>query len=165
MSEFNPKYYYKTNLIIWGSIIIGMLMLIGITYYLDLNTVFEPFEYALEVKNILFIFILISALAVLFLKRSFLDFDKIYSKVKDIKKEEIETVFFNKLKINYIIIWAIAESIIVFGFIEYILLSDFKSFMIYAAIGLYAIGINFPKKSLFEKHMELLSEKQGNSNK
>ena len=161
MQDFNPENYYKTNLIIWGAIIFGMLMLIGITYYLNQTNVFEQIEYALEVKNILFILILMSALAILFLKRSFLDFQKIYDKIKGTQSSEKKIAFFSKLRSNYIIIWAIAESIILIGFVEYILLCDFQSFMLYSIIGLYAIGINYPRKSIFDKHLKLLVEKEG----
>lgn len=161
MSEFNPDNYYKTNLIIWLAIIIGMLMLIGITYFLDQSNTFQPVAETLEVKNVLFALILVSALAVLFLKRSFLDFGKIYAKVQSLIDSEKRSAFFSKLRSNYIIIWAISESIIMIGFVEYILICDFKSFMLYAIIGLYAIGINFPRKSLFEKHLQLLAEKEG----
>jgi hypothetical protein len=161
MQDFNPENYYKTNLIIWSSIILGMVVLIGITYYLDQTNSFEPIEYALEVKNILFILILISALAILFLKRSFLDFQKIYDKIKGTQSSDTKMAFFSKLRSNYIIIWAIAESIIMIGFVEYILLCDFQSFMLYSIIGLYAIGINYPRKSLFDKHLQLLVENEG----
>ena len=161
MNNFNPENYYKTNLMIWMAIIIGMLILIGLTYFLDQSNTFEPMTETIKVKNILFALILISALAVLFLKRSFLDFNKIYDKVQSVERQQIESAFFNKLKSNYIIIWAICESIIVLGFVEYILLCDFQSFLLYAVIGLYAIGINFPRRSLFEKHLELLAEKEG----
>ena len=163
MSEFNPEQYYKTNMIIWLAIIIGMAMLIGVTYFLDQSNTFQPIAESLEVKNVLFALILISALAVLFLKRSFLDFDKVYSKIETIDNQEKKSALFSKLRANYIIIWAISESIIIFGFIEYVLICDYKSFMLYAIIGLYAIVVNFPKKSLFEKHLQLLAEKEGYS--
>lgn len=161
MNNFDSENYYKTNLIIWLAIIFGMLILIGITYFLDLSNTFEPLAETLEVKNVLFALILISALAVLFLKRSFLDFDKIYSKIQTVDSEEKKSTFFNKLKSNYIIIWAISESIIIVGFVEYVLICDYQSFLLYAVIGLYAIAVNFPKKSLFEKYLELLAEKEG----
>ena len=164
MSNFSPENYYKTNLIIWLAIIIGMLMLIGFTYFLDQSNVFEPAENAPEIKNILFALILISALSVMFLKRSFLDFRKIYAKIQKTEKSEKKTAFFSKLRTNYIIIWALSESIILIALVEYVLICEFKSFMLYAIIGLYAIGINFPRKSLFEKHLQLLAEKEGDSN-
>ena len=163
MSEFNPDNYYKTNLIIWLAIIIGMLMLIGITYFLDQSNTFQPVAETLEVKNVLFALILVSALAVLFLKRSFLDFGKIYAKVQSLIDSEKRSAFFSKLRSNYIIIWAISESILMIGFIEYILICDIQSFLLYAVIGLYAIGVNFPRKSLFKNHLELLAEKEGSS--
>jgi hypothetical protein len=163
MDAFNPENYYKTNLIIWVAIIIGMLILIGVTYLLDQSNTFQPVAETLEVKNVLFALILTSALAVLFLKRSFLDFNKIYSKIKSSDNQEKKSVFFNKLRSNYIIIWSISESIIILAFVEYILIVKFDSFIIYAVIGLYAIVVNFPRKSLFEKHLHLLAEKEGNS--
>jgi hypothetical protein len=161
MSEFNPDNYYKTNLIIWLAIIIGMIVLTGITYFIDQTNSFQPVAETLEVKNIFFALILVAALAVLFLKRSFLDFAKIYAKVQILENSEIKSGFFSKLRTNYIIIWAISESIIMLGFVEYILICDYKSFLLYAIIGLYAIGVNFPRKSLFEKHLQLLDEKVG----
>lgn len=164
MSEFNPENYYKTNLIIWSSIIFGMLVLIGTTYYIDQSNIFEPIEYNFEVKNILFILILISALAILFFKRSLLDFQKVYSKVLGANALEKKSIFFSKIRTNYIIVWAMAESIIIIGFVEYILLCDFQSFILYSIIGLYAIGINFPRKSFFDKYLQLLEEKEGFTN-
>ena len=163
MNDFNPENYYKTNMIIWLAIIIGMIMLIGITYFIDQANTFQPIAESLEVKNVLFALILISALAVLFLKRSLLDFGKIYSKMESLNSAEKKSAFFNKLRANYIIIWAISELIIVIGFVEYVLICDYKSFLLYAIIGLYAIAVNFPKKSLFEKHLQLLAEKEGYS--
>lgn len=165
MNEFNPEDYYKTNFIIWVSIILGMILLIGITYFLDVNNLFEPLDNPIGVKNVLFVLILISALAILLLKRSFFNFTNIFNKIKNKQESEIHSAFFKKQRTNYIIIWALSESIIILGFIEYVLLTDFKSFMLYAAVGLYAIVINYPKKSIFNKHLELLSEKQGYTNK
>jgi len=163
MNNFNPENYYKTNLIIWLAIIIGMMVLIGLTYFLDQSNTFEPITDTLKVKNVLFALILISALAVLFLKRSFLDFNKIYDKIKLSENQQIKSAFFNKLRSNYIIIWAISESIILLGFVEYVLLCNFQSFLLYAVVGLYAISVNFPRKSLFERHLKLLAEKEGYS--
>lgn len=158
MSEFNLDNYYKTNLIIWGAIIFAVFLLIGFTYFLDINNTYEPIEYVIEVKNLLFILILIAAIAVLFLKRSLLNFDKVFSKIKNKENTVSPEDYFNKIKSNYIIIWAVSESIIILGFVEFVLLASLKSFLLYAAIGLYALAINFPKKSLFEKHLQLLSE-------
>ncbi len=163
MNNFNPENYYKTNLIIWLAIIVGMIMLIVATYFFDQNNIFQPLAESVELKNVLFALILISALAVLLLKRSFLDFDKVYSKIDSANNQEKKSIYFNKLRTNYIIIWAISESIIIIGFVEYVLICDYQSFLLYAVIGLYAIAVNFPKKSIFEKHLVLFAEKEGYS--
>lgn len=163
MNNFDSVNYYKTNLIIWLVILIGMSMLIGVTYFIDQNNVFQPVVESAEYKNIFFILILISALAVLFLKRTFLDFNNIYSKIESLNNADKKPAYFAKLRSNYIIIWAISESIIMFGFVEYILMCDYQSFLLYGVIGLYAIAINFPKKLIFETHLELLNNKTGDS--
>ena len=161
MNTFNTENYYKTNVIIWSAIMIGMILLIIMTYFLDIMRVFQPLAETLEMKNIFFAFILIAALAVLFLKRSLLDFNKIYSKVQNIHGQDKKPLYLSRLRSNYIIIWALSESIIMFGFVEYVLVCDFKSFLLYAVIGLYAVAINFPRRSIFEQHLQLLAEKEG----
>ena len=161
MNNFDSENYYKTNLIIWVAIIIGMMILIGVKYFLEQSNTFQPISEILEVKNVLFALILISALTVLFLKRSFLDFNKVYAKVESLAASDRKSAYFNRLRTNYIIIWAVSESIILLGFVEFVLLVKYSSFKWFALIGLYSIAINYPKKSLFKKHLELLAEKEG----
>jgi len=106
---------------------------------------------------------LIAALTILLLKRSFLNFEKVYTKVESITTSDKKIAYFNRLRRNYIIIWALSESIILLGFVEFILLVKHSSFEWFAIIGLYAIAINYPKKSLFKNHLELLAEREGSS--
>jgi len=163
MNNFNPENYYKTNLIIWMAIMIGMIILVGVTYFLNQSNTFIPIVEIIEVKNVLFILILIAALTILLLKRSFLNFEKVYTKVESITTSDKKIAYFNRLRRNYIIIWALSESIILLGFVEFILLVKHSSFEWFAIIGLYAIAINYPKKSLFQNHLELLAEREGSS--
>ena len=162
MNESNVEQFYKTNVMIWGAIMIGMVILVVITYFLDQTGTFQSVPETLEFKNIFFALILIVALAVLFLKRSYFDFDKIYSKIQA-NVQDIKVAYLSKLRINYVIIWALSEAIIMFGFVEYVLVGDFQSFLLYAVVGLYAILINYPKRSLFDKHLQQLAEKEGMS--
>ena len=100
MNNFNPENYYKTNLVIWLAIIIGMMILIAVKYFLDQSNIFDPIAEIKEVKNVLFALILISALTVLFLKRSFLDFNKVYAKVESLTASERKSAYFNRLRKN-----------------------------------------------------------------
>jgi hypothetical protein len=162
MKDSNVENFYKTNVIIWGAILAGMVVLVAITYFLDQTGMFQPIPETKEFKNVFFALILIVALAVLFLKRSYFDFDKIYSKIQSPTQDK-KLAYLSKLRINYVIIWALSEAIIMFGFVEYILVGDFKSFLLYAIVGLYAILINYPKRSLFDTHLQQLAEKEGMS--
>jgi hypothetical protein len=48
------------------------------------------------------------------------------------------------------VIWSIANLIVMIGFIQYILALQFESFLIYSAVGIFSLAINFPKFTIIE---------------
>ncbi len=149
--------FHKKNTIIWSAILGCMILLFLVTIMLDRSNIFTPIEESVQVKNILFTFAIILAVGILFLKRIFFVPQKIVEKIKSSAPEDREENLFSQLRMNYIIIWAMGETILLLGFIEYVFVLNFD-FLIYAVVGLYALIINIPRKKIVEKSLELLSE-------
>jgi len=50
----------------------------------------------------------------------------------------------------YMVIWSIANLIVMLGFIQYILAVDLQTFLIYGAVGFFSLISNFPRFSIIE---------------
>lgn len=160
MNTYDIEKYNRNNLILWASILLAMGVMCIVTYALYISHTFTPIQEITQVKNILFLIAIILAVGILFLKRSFFSVNSIVNKVKASGSENHQQSLLMKLKTNYIIIWAMGEMILILGFIEFILIADINSFLIYAVVGFYAVIINYPHKDLITKCMELLSQSQ-----
>ncbi len=150
--------FHKKNFIIWTAILGGMIAIVIVTFVLDGARTFTPIKETVQVKNILFTVAIVLTIGILFLKRLIFVPQKIVEKIKETPAEDREKKLFSQLRINYIIIWAMGETVLFLGFVEYVFILNFDSFLIYAVVGLYAVIINIPRKIFIEKSLELLSE-------
>lgn len=150
--------FHKKLFIIWAAILSGMVILFVVIFVFDRSQVFTPIENPLKVKNVLFTVAIVMAVGILFLKRVVFQPQKIAEKIKASAPENPEKSLLNRLRNNYIIVWAMGETILFLGFIEYIFITNFESFIIYAFVGLYAVIINLPQKNFIQKNLELLNE-------
>ncbi len=158
MTTQNIEKFNKNNFIIWITILLGMMIMCIVTYVLDSSQTFIPVQETKQVKNVLFLMALILAISILFLKRSVFVSKKIVEKLQSASNENREQLLLARLRKNYIIVWILGEMILFLGFIEFVFIVDFNSFLIYAVVGLYAVVINFPRRALVAKSLELLSE-------
>ena len=139
------NFYHKTNMIIWGAILSGMVILFGVTFVLDKMEIFAGNLTANPLSQVFFIIAIILAFSILFLKRVFFIPEKIVGVNKLSESEAL-----GKLRRNYIMIWSLGEVICLLGFIDYILTVNFRSFLIYAVVGIYAVGVSMPRKTIAE---------------
>jgi len=63
----------------------------------------------------------------------------------------------------FMLVWSIANIILVFGFIAFILASQFQTFLIYSVVSIYSTIINFPFFRLIENSAILLDEMKDNN--
>jgi len=152
--------FHKKNMIIWGAILLGMIAISAVAYFLENSLIFVPVPEGIAIKNILFIIAILFAVAILYLKRSFLSPETVVAKAVNILPENPAEYVLLNIRKNYIILWALSELILFMGFVEYVFVVNFRSFLIYAVVGIYALVINIPKQSFNEKCLELLNEKK-----
>jgi len=57
----------------------------------------------------------------------------------------------------FMLVWSVANILLLFGFISFLLAGQFQTFLIYALIGLYSLIINFPAFSFIENCLALMN--------
>ena len=139
-----------------------MLILFSITYYINTREIFTPVAESREVGQILFIAAVVLALVILIFKRSVLTPEKIADRIPaTLAKAERDAAALNRIGTNYIIVWALSEGIMVTGFIDYILLTNFKDFLIFSIVALYSLVINIPREGALHRCISLLDQRGG----
>ena len=63
-----------------------------------------------------------------------------------------------RIRTNYLIIWSLADAIMILGFIGYILATDFSDFLIFAIVGVYALLINMPREAVLHRTVNMLDQ-------
>ena len=150
--------FYRSNLIIWLAILSGMAILGIAAFVLNQIEAFTPMPQAMLYNKVLFLIAVILAIAILYLKRTRFIPSRIVKKVEEYPEENRFSALTAILRKNYMILWILAEAIFIIGFVDFILSVLFDSFLAYAVVGIYAFALNFPRKSLLLKCIELLSE-------
>ena len=150
---------HKKNFLIWTSVLIGMLILVTVVYFLHSGTVFKPGAESRSYGQIFFIVAIIFASAILILKRSILLPEKVVARIsKESGPEKPVGLLLSRIRFNLLIIWTLAEAILLTGFINYILTTDFNNFMILAVVALYSLIINIPRENTLHRAIALLEE-------
>jgi hypothetical protein len=157
MSNVDLNSFQKTNLIIWSSIVSGMIILSIVVVILDQFNTFVPVKNAYQINQIIFMIAVVFAGAILVFKRSFYLPHKVVSPSIRNKKAEKEKAVLNRLRRNYLIIWSLAEGICLVGFINYVFTANWRSYLIFIVVSTYAMLINLPRNYQAEKCLELLS--------
>ena len=150
--------FNKTNVIIWGAILVGIIVISAVVFIFDQFQTFKPMPEAQNVNQILFIIAVISAFGILILKRSIFLPDKIIANIIKKSNGQKNHTILIRIRRNYIIIWSLAELIVLIGFINYIFAVNFQTYLIFAIVGIYSILINFPRQKLAEQCLEQLAE-------
>jgi hypothetical protein len=155
--------------LIWISVLSGMTGLVLVAFllqYLNLigtEAVVDP--YLTDKIVLLIIFVLV--FAIFFLKRSYLNISKIVAKAK-VSDKKINGQLFSFLSESdekqkllakavtvtnsiMIVIWMLANAIVITAFFNFILVPYIKTFIIYSLIGIYLQIVNFPSLKLYTK--------------
>lgn len=168
---------HRVNRVLWLSVLAGMLVLIVVALLLKYSGIVTGalLQGNPQFDNLMLMLTVGLLFLIFFLKRNYLIPKKLISRATkknisfgagDIADLVIEfgdeAVQLAKTLIimrrYFMLVWSIANIILVFGFIAFILASQFQTFLIYSVISLYSMGINFPFFSLIENSVILLDE-------
>jgi len=150
--------YHKSNMTLWGAVVSGVVILSIVVYYLDSSASVAPIPESQDVAQMMFIAAVIFAIAILFLKRTVLSPVKIIKGAKELPEEQVLPFVVNRIRRNYILIWAMAELIALLGFFNYIILADFQNYLIFAVVSIYSLVVNMPREALLKQSLELVKE-------
>ena len=150
--------FHKTNMTLWGAVLGGVIILSLVVYYLHSSAAVTPLPESQDVAQLMFFAAVILAIGILFLKRSVLSPAKTIKRAKKLAEEQVEPFVLNKIRRNYIIIWAMAELICLIGFFNYIMLADIQNYLIFAVVSIYSLLINMPREALVIQSLKMLKE-------
>lgn len=167
---------HRQNRVLWFSVLAGMIMLVLVTFILRMTSGLEQSNVMINPKmeNFLFLLTLGLLLLIFYLKRHYLVPSKMVERAakKNINISGAEMVdlvetFGDETRMiarvlilmrrYFMLVWSVANILLLFGFISYLLAGQFQTFLIYALIGFYSMIINFPAYSFIEKCLVLLN--------
>ena len=148
--EQSLQNFHRINITIWIAIISFIIILTLVAFLIDSSDTLKPIEGADLINQIIFILAVVLASAILFFKRSLFMPAKILKKIGSKPGSEQKDLCLKRLRINYLIVWAMGEAICVLGFVNYIFTVDRQYFLVFAVVGLYSVLINMPRMSLLE---------------
>ncbi len=67
-----------------------------------------------------------------------------------------------RLRRNYVIVWAMGETIGIVGFVNYMVTIDIQYLLVFSVVSIYSILINMPRVSIAESCLALVEENQQN---
>lgn len=151
---------HQKNMLIWTAILAGMLILIAVVYFLDASAVFVPVPGSRQYGQIFFIAAIVLASTILLLKRNVFLPEKIVKRVaqKLAMADQCDAVL-ARIRVNFLIVWTLAEGILITGFINYILTTDFNNFLIFAVVAVYSLIINIPRENTLRQAVSLLDNR------
>jgi hypothetical protein len=158
--EDTIKQYQRTNVLIWVSILTFVIILTVLAYVLDSTRTMQPVQNAEQINQVLFLLAVVIAFGILFFKRSLFNPRKIIENTSEKSLSERINLALSKLRRNYIIVWAMGESIGIIGFINYMVTIDIQYLLVFSVVSVYSILINIPRVVFAEKCAELLEENQ-----
>ena len=155
---------------LWGCILLGMIGLVILVFiFKNLGVFTEPAVSDVQMlDNVTFIIAILLVFLIFYLKRNYLSPKKMIERAenRDInigsgevanfvqefgKEADLLAKILIIMRRYYMIIWSIADLIVLIGFLVYILGLQFQTFLIYSVIGLYSMAVNFPRFSIIER--------------
>ena len=159
-TDDNIKQFHRTNVLIWISILSFVIILTALAYFLDSSNTMLPAQDAAQINQVLFLLAVVIAFGILFFKRSLFNPRKIIESPSEKSLPEIINLSLSKLRRNYVIVWAMGETIGVIGFVNYMLTIDIQYLLVFSVVSVYSILINMPRIVFAEKCVELVKENQ-----
>jgi len=160
---------HRVNRLLWIAILAEILILsviaVSLWYF---NILTEPVLTNLKTFNdVSLIIVIILLFTIMYLKRTYLLPDKIIDRAgrKELHLESADVADFIQefgkeanmiagaliiMRRYFMLIWSIANLIVLIGFISFIVTMSLRNFMIYGIVGLYSLLINFPRFSIVE---------------
>jgi len=160
---------HKKFKFLWIAVLSGMLAIIIIAYILFNFQIIElsPVVNPLDADKVALVSIVVIVMSLFFLKRSYLVASKIKEKgrkyenrinTSDFSFLSLENekhslfaasvVYINKI---YLLIWFLADLVVLIAFVNFILAPMLNTFLIYSFIGLYSLIVNYPSIKVYKK--------------
>ncbi len=171
---------YRANRILYFSILAGMITLVVIAFIFNYSGFLQQQALvdAYTLDRILLMIVAALLLLGIYLKRVYLLPKKLISRagkshtkittadIADLIRESGEEVnilakALNMMRRYFMVIWSIANLVILLAFTGFILTGNFKIFLVYSVVSLYSIAINFPRFALIENCFYLSEEMDG----
>jgi len=147
--------YYKTNLIIWISILSGVVVLMVMVVAMNYGQFLYEYNFTALASEGIYILAIGLACTILFLKRSVFRLDKILDRGSVLATViEKKNYIFSQLRRNYIIIWVLSEILGILGFIFYLFTSDLRNSILFSAVSIFSLVTNFPSKRMIRICLE-----------
>jgi len=170
---------HRVNRVLWMSLLSGMGILVLTAILFKFGGFFQTSVPSVDSKldNAILIFTLALLFTVFYLKRHYLIPAKMVARAQ---KKEISVgggdiaAFITEFGENamtiaktlvimrryFMLVWSIANVILLLGFIVFIAAGQFQTFLIYAVISAYSMAINFPSFKIIEHCMSILEENE-----
>lgn len=153
---------YKKTRMIWFAIMGGMLSLVVMTVIFHQMALFTRPEDidAFLINRVFLMIVFFSALLVILLKRIVFIPSKLVARIKkrfmdnytgSAKRDSMLKDIVLRIRMLQIIIWGLADLIVMIGFVNYVLLQTFQTFLVYSVVGIYSMAINYPTFVLIEQ--------------
>jgi hypothetical protein len=151
--------YQRTNLIIWISILTGVILLTILALALNRWLIFAEYYNSAWLSEIIFITAIGLAFLILFLKRSVFRLDRILEQSSVLTPiARRENYVLDRVRRNYLIIWILSEVFVILGFIYYLFTSDLRNFILFAAVSIFSLATNFPYKEKIRICLENINQ-------
>ncbi len=163
------RHIHRVNRILWSSILIAILaMVIVVVIFNYSHLLTKPEVNNLKILNTIFFSLVVGLVFLgIYIKRTYLIPSKMIARAQkhDINISASDVTDFVEefgkeanllaktliiMRRYYMVIWSIANLIVMVGFIQYIIGVHFDNFIILSIVGLYSLTINFPRFAIIE---------------
>ena len=181
----NTEYYsklreiHRVNRVLWIALLSGMGILVLTAALFRFGGLLETAvpTAGSRTDNIILVITLALLFIVFYLKRHYLVPAKIVARARKKKiaagsgdiagfiaefGEEVAVIAYALIIMRryFMLVWSIANIILLLGFIVFIAAGQFQTFLIYAVISAYSMGINFPSFRIIEQCTSLSEENE-----
>ncbi len=164
---------HRVNRVLWLSVLAGMLVLIAVSlvFYFSGQLTSAVLQTPVRLDDYLMVLTVVLLLLIFYLKRTYLTPEALVRRaqnkqvafgtgdIADLVNEFGEdSILPAKILIimrrYFMLVWSIANVILLLGFTVAILTGHFQTFIIYSVVSLYTMSINFPAFTLIEQCMD-----------
>ncbi len=160
---------HQKNRLVWGAVLSGVIILILASMLFFFFNIINPLPIVDPQKadNITMFIILVFIIAIFYIKQSILTPVKLYEKSKNPKlklsdqlssllrtgdgKSETFLKCIQLYNRNILIIWFLADLVIVTAFVSFILAPILNKIVMYGLVSLFSLLINFPSFTVYNK--------------